>query len=118
MKPGLCEKHGAQRFTLTSPKLSAAAVRGEWIQAAGIRKLQIVSLNKNLEYLVDCGFLREFHINIYNSTIVLKDRDKTFKQLNDRLIIQKITGRMKWVCPACLNSIVARKKCELDIGRR
>lgn len=106
MKPAFCEKHGVQQFVITSPKLAAAITRSELIEEADLRKLQIDSFGKTFEYFVDSGFLSEFKIVSDEPTVILKDRDKASKKLNDRLIIQKIVREMKWVCPICLKTII------------
>jgi hypothetical protein len=107
MKPAFCEKHGVQQFVIASPRLAAAISLGKLIEATDIRKIKIEYLGKKFEYFVDSEFLKEFKIDLNEPTIILKDRDKASKQLNDRLIIQKIAAGMKWVCPVCLNTIVA-----------
>lgn len=114
MKPALCDKHGVQQFTITSPSLDAAIARGKLVGSTDVRKLQIESLGKKSEYFVDSEFLKIFHIDLQDPTIILKDRDKASKQLNDRLIIRKIVAEMKWVCPVCLNTILASRDAKKD----
>lgn len=107
MRPAFCEKHGAQQFVMTSPRIAAAIVRGQSIKETELRKLQIESLGKTFEYFVDSEFLDKLKIASDERTLILKDRDKRAKQLNDRLIIQKIVREMKWVCPVCLKSVIS-----------
>lgn len=61
------------------------------------------------------AYLKEFGIDLIESTIILHDRDKTSKQLNDRLTIQKIVGGMKWVCPVCLDTVAAWADANEDL---
>jgi len=107
MKPAFCEKHGVQQFVMTSPLLAAAITQGESIKETDLRRLQIESLGKTFEYFVDREFLDEFMIAPDKRILILKDRDKPSKQLNDRLIIQKIVREMKWVCPVCLKAVIS-----------
>jgi hypothetical protein len=108
MKPAFCEKHGVQKFVLSSPRLAAAIAQDESIKETDLRRLQIESLGKTFEYFVDREFLDNLLIASEEQILNLKDRDKKSKQLNDRLIIQKIVREMKWVCPVCLSTVISR----------
>lgn len=107
MKPAFCEKHGVQQFIMTSPRLAAAITQDESIKETDLRELQIETLGKTFEYFVDREFLDNLMIASGERILILKDRDKASKQLNDRLIIQKIVREMKWVCPVCLNTVIS-----------
>ena len=107
MKPAFCEKHGIQQFIITSPRLAAAIAAGKLVEATDIRKLQIESLGKTFEYFVDREFLKGFQFDSNHQILTLKDRDTASKQLNDRLVIQKIVAKMEWVCPVCLKNVAA-----------
>ena len=111
MKPVFCEIHGVQEFVITSPKLADAIAHGELIAETDLRKLQIESVGARFEYyFVDSGFLNEFQIISDSQTVSFKDRDKVSKQLNDRLIIQKIVRAMKRVCPDCLEITISKSR--------
>ena len=92
---------------MTSPRIAAAIVPAQSMKENELRKLKIVSLEKTFEYFVDSELLDEMKIASDERTLILKDRDKRAKRLNDRLVIQKIVRKMKWVCPVCLKSVLS-----------
>lgn len=104
-KPALCERHNIQPFILTSPHLAAAIKRGDHISSDEITKLKIFSMGKYFEYLIDIKFLKELKITPVDGVVIMRDRDKTEKKMNDRLLVQKIMREMKWVCPLCLSEV-------------
>lgn len=106
MNSGICEKHGIQKFVLTSPRLAAAVAEGNLVKKTYLLKFRIDSLDKIFEYTVDRQFLKEFQLDLRDLEITLQDRSKISKQLNDRLTIRKLLKEMKWVCPVCLNEII------------
>ncbi len=109
MNSGICEKHGTQKFVLTSPRLAAALAEGKLTKETDLLELKINSLDKIFEYTVDREFLKDFQFNLYDREVTLQDRSKISKQLNDRLTIRKLLREMKWVCPVCLNKIISQK---------
>ncbi|WP_151638235.1 hypothetical protein [Noviherbaspirillum aerium] len=104
MKPAYCQKHGVQSFIQTSPRLAEEISGTGSVDDEEIRILQIISSEKTFEYMVDTEFLKGFRLPLEPHTAALKDRDKSVKQLNDRLLVQQVTNEMKWVCPLCLNA--------------
>lgn len=104
MKPGVCKRHDAQRFVLTSPRL-AVAISNQILSPLNIFIIRVDCSGSDFEFLVDCEFPEKYGISSGESVIGLKDRDKLAKQLNDRLIIQKMVRDMKWVCPLCLHMV-------------
>lgn len=108
MKPGICKKHGVQRFTITSPLLAKADFNDN-LGGISITKLRIYSSERWSEYWVDDEYLDHFLPKHSHGEVVLHDRDVVQKKLNDRLLITKITSEMKYVCPICLSEIVKTK---------
>jgi hypothetical protein len=104
MKPAICKKHGAQRFTLTSPLL-AKAVSGCQLGDVLLKKMRIYSNERWNEYWVDDEFLAHFLPQHSGDTIVLFDRDVAQNKMNDRLLIVKVTSNMEYICPVCLSEI-------------
>ncbi|UOD30429.1 hypothetical protein INH39_01330 [Massilia violaceinigra] len=97
-----CEKHGIQWFITTSPKLATAIDNSESVSIEEIRIVQIDSDGMIFKNTVDAGFLEELSLPFTHAVVCLKDRDKSAKQLYDRILILKMRKEMKWVCPACL----------------
>lgn len=106
MRPAYCDKHGPQPFTQTSPKLAEKISAISSVSEVDIRRIEIDSGGKSFQYLVDVEFLKRFMLPVDQDIVVLRNCNKGLKQLNDRLIIQKITKEMKWVCPLCFNNNV------------
>ncbi|MEJ2610103.1 MAG: hypothetical protein P8179_08425 [Candidatus Thiodiazotropha sp.] len=104
MGPGICEKHGSQNYVLTSPLLEKAIIDGKQIQKTKLIQFKVESfdLDGEFNYVVDIEFLSKFMGVSSDQVVILKDRDKASKQLNDRLLIQEILREMKHVCPVCL----------------
>jgi hypothetical protein len=108
-KPAFCEKHGVQNYVLTSPSLANAIEKDSRLEIFNVINLAIESHGKKYNYVVEAEFLR-MYINIPDTetSVLLLDRDKTMRQINDRLIIQKILHDLKWVCPLCLESVLIK----------
>lgn len=106
MKPGICNRHDAQRFVLTSPRLASAVTGGEDMEGLNARTLRIEGATGSFEYLVDSEFLEGLGISSKQSPVLLKDRNRVSRQLNDRLAILRLMRDMRWVCPACLHAAV------------
>jgi len=105
MKPAFCKKHNVQSFIQTSPRLADAIEYRENLSMDEIFTLRILSYGKIFEYKIDNTFVKEFNFAPVDGVVMLRDRDKTEKKMNDRLLIQKTTHAMKWVCPLCLSEI-------------
>jgi hypothetical protein len=104
-KPAFCKKHNVQSFILTSPRLAEAIENRENLSIDEIVTLKILSNEKIFEYKIDSMFVKEFNSNPVGGAVMLRDRKKTSKNMNDRLLIQKVTRTMKWVCPLCLSEV-------------
>ncbi|MFT3930601.1 MAG: hypothetical protein QM709_09945 [Spongiibacteraceae bacterium] len=105
-KPVFFSVHGAQWFTSTSPPLFELVCRGGKAPGMRLSKLVVESFGRVNEYTVDDEFLKGFGLISENGVISLRDRDKSKKLMNDRLVIQKIFREVKWVCPLCLKEAV------------
>jgi hypothetical protein len=116
-KPAFCKKHNVQSFVQTSPRLAEAIENNEYLSTDKIVTLKILSYGKIFEYKIDIAFVNELDIIPVDGEVMLRDRDKKEKKMNDRLIIQKITREMKWVCPICLSEIFTKSE-EGQIGDR
>ena len=99
MGPKYCVKHGFQPFISTSPRLAEAISSNQSVTHDDIRYLDFDLFGRNFRETVDPTFLENFGLPSHRGVVVLKDRDKNAKQLNDRLLIQKITKEMISVCP-------------------
>lgn len=106
MKPAFCDRHKMQNFVLTSPSLAAVVKGDQDIFVGEIAQLTIYSFGKEFRYFVDFKFLNSFDIVPENGVVLLYDKDKLNRKMNDRLLIQKLTIEMKWVCPVCLSEKV------------
>ena len=104
-KPAFCKKHDVQSFILTSPRFAEAVERRENLSVDEVLTLRIHSYGKIYEYKIDDTFMEEFSLSPADGAVILYDREKTKKKLNDRLLIQKITRAMKYVCPVCLSEV-------------
>lgn len=107
-KPAPCLKHGVQPFVQTSPRLAEAIEFSNHLNSDQIVTLKILSYGKIFEYKIDVAFVYEFNIIPVEGEVMLRDRDREEKKLNDRLLVQKITRAMKWVCPICLSEILPK----------
>jgi hypothetical protein len=107
MSPILCKKHGMQNMAMTSARFQAAIWEGRSIEKSDVRMLEIRSAEGKRQYPIDAEILTRLQIASVNNTLTLKERDQHLKQLNDRLVIQKIFREMKdnWVCAACLDEL-------------
>lgn len=105
-KPALCKRHHIQRFITTSAKFAAAIANNESVSPEEVRTLQIDADGTIYEKKVDAGLLEQFGFPVTHAVVRLKDRDKSAKQLNDRILILKIRKEMKWVCPVCLRELL------------
>ena len=110
MKPAFCKKHNVQSFIQTSPRLAEAIEYRENLSIDEVIILKILSYEKIFEYKIDSTFVKEFNFVPVCGVVVLRDRDKKEKKMNDRLLIQKATGAMKWVCPLCLSELFEKSK--------
>ena len=114
MKLGYCDKHGFQPFVVTSPRLVHAVLHDDLIMEDEICSFKIIEYDRTFDYFVDVGFLKNFEIALTIEPLILKDRDKILKKMNDRLIIQKIIKEMKWVCQECFkNGLIVLEKVEI-----
>jgi len=107
-KPAFCKKHNAQPFVQTSPRLAEAIENNDCLSPDDVVTLKILSYGKIFEYKIDSDFVNEFNIIPVDGEVMLRDRDKQEKKLNDRLLVQKITRAMKYVCPICLSEILTK----------
>ena len=105
-KPAFCKKHNVQLFIQTSPRLTEAIEYNKKLNPDEIVKLKILSYGKIFEYKIDRTFANELSMIPVDDEVILGERDEKEKKLNDRLLIQKITRAMKWVCPVCLSEIL------------
>ena len=105
MKSALCSIHGPQGFIQTSPLLVKAIGESNLNQKMAFRELVIQSNGNRYCYLVDADFLASFGLSVDANEVTLHDRSREKKQLNDRILIQRITGNMAWVCQICLSSL-------------
>lgn len=111
MRPAHCNAHAAQSFVPTSPLLAALVEKKKGIGGEEVCKIRIRSFGRDFEILVDRQFFGEFFDASTCSEVILVDRDREQNKLNDRLLIQKITSRLQWVCPVCLQQLEGRKAC-------
>jgi hypothetical protein len=109
MKPAFCKKHNVQSFIQTSPRLAEAIEYKVNLNIDEVVTLKILSYGKIFEYKIDNTFANEFNLAHVDGVVMLRDRDKTEKKMNDRLLIQKVTRAMKWVCPLCLSEIFEKR---------
>ena len=109
MKPAFCKKHNIQFFIQTSLRLAKAIGCKGNLSIDEVITLKILSYGKIFEYRIDNTFANEFNLSPVDGVVMLRDRDKTEKKMNDRLLIQKVTRAMKWVCPLCLSETL--EKC-------
>ena len=79
MKPGICDKHGKQRFTTASPKLCSAAKEHSRVDVAEIKVLRIESSGQYFDYFIDSDYLNSFGIYADGEVVSLKDREKIGK---------------------------------------
>jgi hypothetical protein len=107
-KPAFCKKHNVQLFIQTSPRLADAIECTEYFNSDEIVRLKILSHGEIFEYKIDRTFVNELSMIPVDDEVILRDRDEKEKKLNDRLLIQKITRAMKWVCPVCLSEILTK----------
>lgn len=101
-----CEKHKRAGHVLTSPKLVAAAKNNEPVDGADIRYIQFNSTDGSYQNPVDLDFFEKLGFPADQSIVELNDRDKSSNQLNDRIVIVKITKEMRGVCPDCLEAVL------------
>lgn len=111
-KPAHCKRHGVQPFVMTSPLFSRIIENNGPTNAYDFCEFRIESLGEVFEYIVDGDFLQKFMGGSMRQVITLKDRDKTAKEMNDRLIIQRIVREMEWVCSKCFQKIILDGKQE------
>jgi hypothetical protein len=104
-KPAFCKIHKVQSFILTSPRFAEAIEHRENLSTDEVITLKIHSYGKIYDYKIDDAFIKEFNLSPVDDEVILRDREKTEKKLNDRLLIQKITRAMKYVCPLCLSEV-------------
>jgi hypothetical protein len=109
MKPAFCKKHNIQTFIQTSLRLAEAIECKENLSVDEVIILKILSYGKIYEYKIDNTFANEFNLSPVDGVVMLRDRDKTEKKMNDRLLIQKVTREMKWVCPLCLSETLEKR---------
>lgn len=117
MRPAYCNEHGAQSFVPTSPLLATLIEEKKEIGSEEVCRIHVRSLGRDFEILVDGQFFREFFDDTARGEAFLVDRDKERKQLNDRLLIQRITGRLRWVCPVCLQRLLGGAQAGGQAGR-
>ena len=109
MKPAFCKKHMVQSFIQTSPRLADAIEYKENLSIDEVITLKILSYGKIFEYRIDNTFANEFNLSPVDGVVMLRDRDKIENKMNDRLLIQKTTHAMKWVCPLCLSETLEKR---------
>jgi IMP dehydrogenase/GMP reductase len=116
MGPVICSKHGKLVYTITSA-LIAEAIKADKTVAMLDAKIVEVTIDSMEEfgriekYYFDAVFLEEkLHVKV-EQQLTLVDRSKKNKQLNDRLLINKIfkPGGTVYVCPKCLELFINSK---------
>lgn len=107
MKPGICEKHGIHNFILTSSDFSSAIDEGKTLDSSDAYKIRTNSLEKINETIVNENFFRRFFEESEGLEVLLVDRERSLKKMNDRLLIIKIFSdpELRYVCPVCLNQL-------------
>ena len=110
--PVICPKHGRVFYVATSPILAKALADGEDLSAEiRIVTLEVDSqeeLGKTTTYLVDQAFLTKFSLFPIDGVLILKDRSKREKLMNDRVVLNRIFAETIMVCPDCLDELVRR----------
>ena len=105
MKPAFCKKHNVQSFIQTSPRFAQAIENRENLSKDEVATLRILSRGEVFDYKIDNTLVNEFNFSPVDGVVILRDRDAPGGRLNDRLLVQKVTRTMKWVCPLCLSEI-------------
>lgn len=106
MSPFLCKKHGMQTLVLTSPEFSERTKSCKKIKKSEALLLTIKHVDSDSTYYIDFNFFNEFIPERNKENLILLDRNRSKKELNDRLIIQKILKEMVSVCPECLKESI------------
>lgn len=113
MSLAICKKHGKQDYVATSPLLADALDRERPIpEAAALVLLRIDGMEEHgkiSEHWFDREFLSAFLDGPVPDVVVLRDRSKREKSLNDRFKIRKIFLAAAHCCPACLYDAVEEK---------
>ncbi|WP_342325080.1 hypothetical protein AAEY27_10060 [Kosakonia sp. BYX6] len=105
----LCPIHSVARDVTVSKNISKALEGNVIIE--GVVEVVIVMPDEHMakEHLfVDLELLKTLGIE-ERSGIVLYDRDKTNKKMNDRLVINKLSGYLCSACPICLSEKLGLK---------
>ena len=103
-----CEKHRRYGRTSTSPKFVAAAKSMQPVSRADIRHIQINLVDRSYQVPVDADFFEQLGFPANLSMVILKDRDKSSNQLNDRVLVVKIRHALGGVCRDCLDEVLPR----------
>lgn len=102
-----CPIHSVARDATVSKKIHEALERN--IIVDDIVELTIVQPDENMakqHVLVEQELLNELGVN---NVIVLYDRDRVNKKMNDRLVINKLSSHLCNVCPICLSQKLGLK---------
>ena len=105
----LCPKHGAQGPASTSARLSEALWEGKSIPEDWVSLVIVQEADQSSFHIVDSQRIVEAGLDPAASPFLLRDRDIAQKQLNDRLLIQKILHAERQaprVCARCLAAAV------------
>lgn len=108
----LCKKHNIAENVTVSIGIRNSMVKG--IFDDEITTITIVNPDENMKknyILVDSDFLRSFGIK-KEEEIILYDRDKKNKRMNDRLLINRLSHQICNVCPQCLS-----EKLDISVNR-
>lgn len=101
-----CEKHPRQGLVLTSPKFVASAKCNEFVGSDDIRYINIHSDGRMGRNPVDRVFFEKLGFPVEHFFVILHDRDKIARQLNDRMLVLKIKREMAGICTDCLDAVL------------
>lgn len=97
------------QLTGSSPLLARMAMGEESVRRVALVSFNVESSKGVKRYTVDSDFFELFRkLPAEGEVVKFVERTRQLKQLNDRLVIQKIRKNMLAVCPLCLGELIEK----------
>ncbi|MBD2780195.1 hypothetical protein [Xenorhabdus szentirmaii] len=100
-----CYKHEIPYTSHVSKQVAQWVSNGEEIKG-NIRYIYIESTEERRKIVVDNVMFEKYFPGIKENSVTIKDRNKPLREMNDRLLVRKITQELSSVCRQCLAELL------------
>ncbi|MBD2822339.1 hypothetical protein ID852_16955 [Xenorhabdus sp. 42] len=100
-----CHKHDIPHIFPVSKQVAQWVSNGEEIKG-NIRYIYIESTEEIRKTIIDNALFEKYFPGIKENSVTIKDRNKPLREMNDRLLVRKITQELSSVCRQCLAELL------------